>query len=162
ANVYSGESLEHARQAKKFVFSKANSRKARKGGLEGLLDPSLMAKKKQQEKALRDAVDKNPKLQEAVAAWDTIAKVQKIRAKHSDGLTLLCEQLGASDKLGQKVLAGKSPPQRAAELILGTKLADTAVRKELYKGGKEAVAASKDPMILLARLVDERARAVRK
>jgi hypothetical protein len=36
------------------------------------------------------------------------------------------------------------------------------IRKELMKGGKDAVAASKDPMILLAKLVDAPARAVRK
>ena len=42
----------------------------------------------------------------------------------------------------QKVLAGKSPQERAAELVQGTKLKDVDVRKKLYEGGKEAVDAA--------------------
>jgi hypothetical protein len=62
----------------------------------------------------------------------------------------------------QQVLAGKSPTERAAELVKGTKLKDAAVRKQLYAGGASAVAAAHDPMIELARLVDGPAREVRK
>ena len=58
----------------------------------------------------------------------------------------------------QKVLAGKSPRDRAAELVNGTKLDDVDVRKKLYEGGKAAVDASNDPMIELAKLVDAEAR----
>ena len=36
------------------------------------------------------------------------------------------------------------------------------MRKKLYEGGKEAVDAANDPMIVLAKLVDAEARAVRK
>jgi hypothetical protein len=46
--------------------------------------------------------------------------------------------------------------------VQGSKLADVAVRKDLAKGGQSAIAASNDPMIVLARLVDPPARAVRK
>ena len=35
----------------------------------------------------------------------------------------------------QKILAGKSPRDRAAELINGTKVRDVAFRKQLYEGG---------------------------
>jgi hypothetical protein len=59
------------------------------------------------------------------------------------------------------VLAGKSPQERAAELIAGTRLEDVAVRKQLAEGGKEAIEESKDPLIQLARLVDPPARRVR-
>ena len=62
----------------------------------------------------------------------------------------------------KKVLAGKSPVDRARELITGTKLKNVAVRKKLYEGGKKAVEASKDPMILLANWSIPRAGAVRK
>ena len=58
-------------------------------------------------------------------------------------------------------MAGKSPEQRAAELIRGTKLADVAVRRQLAEGGIKAIEASDDPMIRLARLVDKPARKVR-
>ena len=48
------------------------------------------------------------------------------------------------------VLAGKSPRDRAAELIRGTTLKDVAVRKRLADGGLKAIQDSKDPMIQLA------------
>ncbi len=54
----------------------------------------------------------------------------------------------------KKVLAGKSPRDRAAELIHGTKLKDVAVRKQLAEGGLKAIDDSNDPMIQLAKLVD--------
>src|SRR5262249_43170901 len=57
---------------------------------------------------------------------------------------------------------GKSPAERAAELIAGTKLIDVAERKQMSEGGQKAVDASGDALIALAKLVDEDARAVRK
>ena len=83
-------------------------------------------------------------------------------AKLTDSLTFLAGELGYDDPIVQKVLAGKSPGNRARELVSGTKLKDVAVRKELYNGGKKAIDASKDPMILLARAIDPDSRAVRK
>src|SRR5256885_1463131 len=80
----------------------------------------------------------------------------------TDSLTDLATRFGYTDPLVQKVLAGKSPGARAAELIKGTKLKDVAVRKQLYEGGAAAVTAAKDPMIELARLIDAPARAARK
>ena len=80
----------------------------------------------------------------------------------TDSLSDLATRFGSNDPLVQKVLAGKSPTARAAELIKGTKLKDVAVRKQLYEGGAAAVTAAKDPMIELARLVDGPSRAARK
>jgi hypothetical protein len=82
--------------------------------------------------------------------------------KLTDSLTYLAEELGVSSPLAQKVLAGKSPHARAAELIQGTKVRDVAFRKKLYKGGASAVEAANDPMIVLAKLIDGEARALRK
>jgi hypothetical protein len=59
-------------------------------------------------------------------------------------------------------LAGKSPRQRAAELIGQTKLRDVEYRKELVQGGKKAIESSDDPLIKLARAVDGASRDVRK
>ena len=56
-------------------------------------------------------------------------------------------------------MAGKSPWQRADDLVRGTRLADVAVRRRLIDGGLAAIEASNDPMIRLARLVDRPARA---
>ena len=69
---------------------------------------------------------------------------------------------GESDPLVKQVLAGKSPTERAAELIGGTKLKDVAFRKELAGQKPEAIRQSKDPMIQLALLVDGPARDLRK
>src|SRR2546425_806781 len=51
---------------------------------------------------------------------------------------------------------------RAFDLVNGTNLHDPKFRQELYDGGKKAIDASKDPMILLAKAVDAEARKVRK
>lgn len=80
----------------------------------------------------------------------------------ADSLTILAGQLGASDPLVQKILAGKSPRDRAAELINGTKVREVGFRKRLYEGGAGAVSAANDPMLALTRLVDADARALRK
>jgi hypothetical protein len=231
ANVFSGNSIEHERRAKDFLFSMANSRKAIDGELAGLLDPALMAKKKADEKKFRDALAEKDEFKDARKAFDKIAEVQNLRkqnirkytlleggaafnstlfgyartllraaeeyakpnekrleeysdsakksleirllskrdiyddfetTKLADSLTWLAEQLGSNNDLVKKVLAGKSPRERAAELVLGSKLKEVDVRKKLYEGGKDAVKAAKDPMIELARLVDKEARAVRK
>lgn len=82
--------------------------------------------------------------------------------KLADSLGLFEELAGAENELVQKVLDGKSPIERATELVRGSKLADVDVRRKLVDGGRKAVEASDDPMIRLARLVDEPARKVRK
>ncbi len=229
--IYSGQGEEEERRAKDMLFSVANSRKAREGGLAGLQDPAMMARKKAQEKALREAVAKDANLKDVADAWDVIAKMQTVRKanikrfnmleggvafnttlfgiartlvraaeefpkpnekrlqefsesekksleqrlfskrplypdfelhKLSDSMGWMCEILGFNDKAVQMILAGKAPRQRAADVMAGTKLWDVAERKKLYDGGAKAIKASKDPMILLAKLVDKDARAVRK
>jgi peptidase S46-like protein len=82
--------------------------------------------------------------------------------KLGDSLGMIMELLGTDNDLVERVLSGKSPQQRAAELVLGSKLADVSVRKKLADGGQKAIEESKDPMVELARLVDPAARAVRK
>jgi hypothetical protein len=80
----------------------------------------------------------------------------------TDSLTYLAEQLGYDSPTVQLVLAGKSPGERAHELVAGTKVKDVAVRKQLYEGGRSAVEAAHDPMIALAKAVDPEARKLRK
>ena len=75
---------------------------------------------------------------------------------------LLKPEKGLWDDVVEQVMAGKSPQQRAEELIRGTKLADVAVRRQLAEGSVKAIEASDDPMIRLARLVDEPSRRVRR
>jgi peptidase S46-like protein len=80
----------------------------------------------------------------------------------TDSLTDFASQFGANDPLVQKVLARKSPHARAVELVLGTRLKDVGVRKNLYKGNPAALQGAHDPMIDLARLIDGPARTARK
>jgi hypothetical protein len=82
--------------------------------------------------------------------------------KLADSLGFMVELLGADNALVKQVLAGKTPEARAKEMIEGTKLGDVAVRKELAAGGKAAIDASTDPMIVVAREIDAKAREVRK
>jgi hypothetical protein len=84
------------------------------------------------------------------------------KLKLSDSLGFAVELLGADNELVKQVLAGKTPEARAEELIKGTKLGDVAFRKELAAGGKAAIDASTDPMIVVARMIDAKAREVRK
>jgi Peptidase S46 len=236
-NSWSERTEENKRRARDELFSVQNSRKARVGGLAGLLDPELFGRKVAEEKRLREFID-NAKtsdqpdwLPDAKKAFDTIAKAEKKRAeiikevtllengaafnshlfgiartlvraaeekpkpggerlrefgdarlpslelqlfsdepiyedfevlKLGDSLTFLASQRGAEDELVKKVLAGKAPRERAFELVSGSKLKEVDVRKKLYEGGKAAVDGSNDPMIALAKLVDEPARKVRK
>jgi hypothetical protein len=84
------------------------------------------------------------------------------KLKLADSLGFMVELLGADNPLVKQVLDGKTPEARANELIDGTKLGDVEFRKQLAKGGQEAIAASTDPMIVVARLVDPKAREARK
>jgi hypothetical protein len=84
------------------------------------------------------------------------------KLKLADSLAFMVELLGSDNALVKQVLNGKTPEVRAAEMIDGTKLADVNVRKELAKGGKEAIASSTDPMIVVAREIDAKGREARK
>src|SRR5204863_7758376 len=199
---------ENARRAKEDLFGVQNSRKAYIGELAGVLDPTLLERKKAAEKKLRDDADANPTLKAASGAWERIAAAQKtigqnalrynlIEAGHglqsdlfgiartllraaaekpkpnserlrefgeaglaslefqlfsekpiyddleqltlADSLTFLTGKLGYSDPLVQQILDGKSPQDRASELIRGTKVRDVAFRKRLYQEGRTAV-----------------------
>ena len=236
-NAWGGRSERNMQRCEEELFSIQNSRKARLGGLGGLLDPVLFGRKEADEKRLKEFLGKSessgntPWLADAKTAFDVVAKAEKIRAeiikeytaleggagfnsgsfgiartllragdeipkpagerlrefadarlpslkfqllsdepiyedieivKLADGLSFLAMTLGPDHELVVKALAGKSPRDRAYELISGTKVRDPKLRKELFDGGKAAVDAAKDPMIELARTVDQAARAIRK
>jgi len=79
----------------------------------------------------------------------------------ADSLGMMTEVLGGDNAIVQSVLAGKSPRDRAAEMVHGSGLKDVAVRKRLADGGAAAINESKDPMIQLARLIDPESRRIR-
>jgi hypothetical protein len=80
-------------------------------------------------------------------------------------LSKMRELLTADDPIVKKVLGSQSPEALAASLVKGTKLADPKARKILVDavlaGNRKVVDDSRDPMIVLARLVDADARALR-
>src|SRR6266704_2491708 len=84
------------------------------------------------------------------------------KLKLADSLGFMVELLGADHPLVKQIMNGKTPEARANELIEGTKLKGVAFRKELAAGGKQAIESSTDPMIVLARLIDPKARELRK
>jgi hypothetical protein len=240
-NAWGGRSERNAQRAEDELFSIQNSRKARIGGLAGLMDPKLMGRKEADEKRLKEFIAKSsdPALSAAGTAFDTIAKAEKVRTdlikdmtvlenaggfscasfslartllrfseelpkpsgerlrefgdaripglkfqlasdepiyedletvKLADGLQFLAVTLGPDSDLVKKVLNGKSPRERAFELVSGTKVRDPKFREQLVKGIEGAaknkvpfdLAQFKDPMIELAKLVDPASRALRK
>jgi len=84
------------------------------------------------------------------------------KLKLADSLAFMIELLGADNELAKQIMNGKTPEARAAELIEGSKLEDVATRKELAGAGLKAIEASTDPMIVLARTIDPKARELRK
>jgi hypothetical protein len=72
------------------------------------------------------------------------------------------EWLGPDAGIVRQLLAKDSPDSLAARVIAGTSLNDPKERMRLWNGGAQAIDASQDPMIELARLVDPTAREVRK
>jgi hypothetical protein len=82
--------------------------------------------------------------------------------KLSASLALAQDVYGAASPFARKVLRGKTPEARAADIITGTKLKDVAFRRELAAGGRQAIKASTDPLIVLAREMDAESRAVRR
>ena len=80
----------NAQRAKDELFGIQNSRKARIGGLGGLLDPALMGRKVAEEKRLQRVHRRQgksaspaatPWLDDAQKAFDTVAKAEKVRAE---------------------------------------------------------------------------------
>ena len=78
-----------------------------------------------------------------------------------DSIAKTLEQRGFDDPVCQKILAGKSPADRAAELISGTELLSVEARKKIAAGGIQAINDSKDPMIMLAKIVNPPIRRIR-
>src|SRR5438132_118265 len=84
------------------------------------------------------------------------------KLKLADSLGFMVELSGADHPLVKQIMNGQPPEARANELIEGTKLKDVASRKQLAAGGTRAIESSTDPMTVLARLIDPKARDLRK
>lgn len=83
------------------------------------------------------------------------------QVKLADEIARLIQWRGGDDHLVGQILTGKNPRELAAALVGGTKLADVAERKKLVDGGNDAIEASDDPMIELARILEPEYRRIR-
>ena len=80
----------------------------------------------------------------------------------SFSLERMREWLGPDYPLVRVLMGKESPDALATRLIAETAMNDANYRKRLWIGGKPAVDASRDPMIVLARSIDAEARAIRR
>lgn len=79
-------------------------------------------------------------------AFERLALAAQFRAAQSE--------LPATDPFVRLVLGGRTPEAAAAYLVGNTRIGDPAFRQSLLQGGAAAVAASTDPMVVLARGID--------
>ena len=79
----------------------------------------------------------------------------------ADQLRVARDTLGTAHPFVRAVLGARTPIEVAREAVSGSTLADVEARRTLVKGGPAAVDASTDSMIVLARMIDPPARAVR-
>jgi hypothetical protein len=84
------------------------------------------------------------------------------KMKLANSLAFMQSEYGANNSLVKRVLKGKTPEARAAELIDGTKLKDVEYRKQVAAAGIRMIDSGDDPIIDLAKDLDKEARAVRK
>jgi hypothetical protein len=83
------------------------------------------------------------------------------KLKFAGSIKFMQEELGDEHPIVKLILADGTPAISAVNLVQNSKLADVAFRKQLAAGGINAIADSKDPMIVLARAVEPRARELR-
>jgi hypothetical protein len=77
---YSGQGAEQARQAANAMLSVENALKAYTGEYQGLSDPKLFTKKREEEREFRARIDANPEWKAAYGdAWDRIAAAEQQR-----------------------------------------------------------------------------------
>jgi hypothetical protein len=72
----------------------------------------------------------------------------------ADALDEAAAKLGAADPFITAILGGRTGAQVAHDAIAGTKLIDPAARKALVASGPAGLAASTDPLVVLARTAD--------
>ncbi len=80
----------------------------------------------------------------------------------SMSLERMREWLGPDAPIVRRLLATETPDALAERLVAGSRLADPAVRLQLWNGGQAAIDASTDTFIELVRSLDAEARELRK
>jgi hypothetical protein len=98
---------------------------------------------------------------------ETLARQQNVdigldTVRLGAGLREAVDILGPQHEIVKTFTGGKTPEQAAKDVLAGTKFNGEDFRKQLIDGGNAAVEASKDPLVVLARAVEAKARPLRK
>ncbi len=107
--------------------------------------------------------DSNKKQTEAAiistAPVDTAAEILRL----TGWLEAMAQELPATDPVRKAALGGRKPADVARDMVQKSTLVTAEQRKQLFEAGGEAIAASQDPFLKLARIIDplERANAKR-
>ena len=91
-----------------------------------------------------------------VPVYDDLERIQL-----ADELSRMIDDRGGNDPLVLAALAGKSPKDRAAEIIANTTLKTAEGRKALSKQGFDAISKSNDPLVQLVRAMEPEYRKLR-
>jgi hypothetical protein len=91
-----------------------------------------------------------------VPVYDDLERIQL-----ADELSRMIDDRGGNDPLVLAALAGKSPKDRAAEIIANTTLKTAEGRKALSKQGFDAISKSSDPLVQLVRAMEPEYRKLR-
>ncbi len=119
-------------------------------------------KQKPSAKRLREYGDARlPSFEQVLLSEAPIYKTLE-EASLKSWLEMAQTRLGNDNAVLQKILQGRTPAAIAKDAIANTKLDQVTVRKQLYAGGADAIAASSDPLIVIARTIDPDTRAIRK
>src|SRR5439155_1368856 len=125
-----------------------------------VLQPRILSSLKRRRATLKAYAAKSPenerRAKEAIFGYEN-----SIKARQGMLEALQDPKAMAAKAEAEKDLGGRGQEEVAHEAVAGTKLKDVAARKALVAGGRSAVAASKDSMIVLARKIDPLARQAR-
>jgi len=114
--------------------------------------PSEMAKP--DDERLPAFKEANRKQTEAIMTGGQPMDVALETANIATYLEAMAAELPATHPVRKAALGGRTPAEAAKYLVENSVLTDPAKRKALFEAGNEAINASKDPFIQLARVID--------
>jgi hypothetical protein len=87
---------------------------------------------------------------------DTTQEIRMLAAY----FTAMASELPATDPVLRQALGGRTPEAAARAMVTATQIGTTEQRRAILQGGAQAVAASTDPFIQLARVIDPLSRPI--
>ncbi len=159
--VSAWEHVSELQQEKRKLLHRVETLRSSLYGIAETIHYLVHEDKKPSAERLREFRDSNREslLQELLSPAPLYDDLEQV--KLADELARLAEERGGSDPLVLELLQGKNPSERAAELVMGTRLASVEARKTLIEGGLEAVKNSDDPFFVMVRAMEKEYREVR-